>query len=286
MNCKRCLWNVAEWSNRKFHFGIGLGKKRKCVVHEHPLISIIVASYNYAHFISETISSLLDQTYTNFEIIVVDDGSQDESLEVIGRFVAMDNRVHLFMHSDNANHGLPQTLMLGLSHAMGEYVAFCESDDLWLPDHLKEKVLMINKYNDVAIISNDIELFGDEEQMQRQYIPYLNLIKRRVHPNGCFVNLKRRPRVNVIPTFSCVMVRRDVLMTLDFNSPIAAWTDFWLWRQVLARHLLFYVDKPLTRWRVHQKSYNDTTNKYFDKYMAEFLSQSNQLVEQQRNSWL
>ena len=130
-----------------------------------PLVSIIVASYNYAHLIGETLDSLLAQTYDNFEVVVVDDGSTDRSLEVIGRYLDT-GKVRLYTHKGGANRGLCATVRLGIDKARGEYVAFCESDDLWLPQHLERKIAIVNAYKDVAIVSNNVELFGDEKAVK------------------------------------------------------------------------------------------------------------------------
>lgn len=93
-------------------------------------ISVIVASYNYAHFLGDTLNSILNQSWTNFEVIVIDDGSSDNSVAVASKFAAIDSRIRVFRHPDGKNHGLAVTLQRGLSLAHGEFIAFLESDDL------------------------------------------------------------------------------------------------------------------------------------------------------------
>lgn len=96
------------------------------------LISIITASYNYENYIKETIESVLNQTYTNWELIIVDDGSKDNSVEVIKSYCEKDSRIKLFQHEGGVNKGLAETIKLGISKAQGEWIAFLESDDKFM----------------------------------------------------------------------------------------------------------------------------------------------------------
>ena len=241
-----------------------------------PLVSIIVASYNYAHLIGETLDSLLAQTYDNFEVVVVDDGSTDRSLEVIGRYLDT-GKVRLYTHEGGANRGLCATVRLGIDKARGEYVAFCESDDLWLPQHLERKIAIVNAYKDVAIVSNNVELFGDEKAVKENE-EYLNVINALLAPGANRIDLTRNRTLNFIPTFSAVMIRKDVLAGLDFHSPTPAWLDFWLYRQILKNHLLFYTDERLTRWRKHNSFNGLAGAKEHVRRDALFLALSDRLL--------
>ena len=102
-------------------------------------VSIIVASYNYGRYLKANLESLINQTYKNIEIIVVDDGSTDNSLEIIKEYIKKDSRVQLLTHKNNINRGLKISLQKALQIAKGEYVAFCESDDYWDIHHYRRK---------------------------------------------------------------------------------------------------------------------------------------------------
>ena len=82
----------------------------------HPAVSIIVASYNYAHWLPQALQSALDQHCADFELLVVDDGSTDASLAVAQGFAARDGRVRVLTHADGGNHGLPATLAVSYTH--------------------------------------------------------------------------------------------------------------------------------------------------------------------------
>ena len=106
----------------------------------NPLVSIIVTSYNYENYIKETLNSLIGQTYSNIEIIVVDDGSTDNSLHIIKSFVQKDSRIKLFTHPNNQNMGLDKSVKLGVSKARGEWISFCESDDSLQKNYVERKL--------------------------------------------------------------------------------------------------------------------------------------------------
>lgn len=240
----------------------------------NPKISIIVASYNYEQYIHETLDSLINQTYKNFEVIVVDDGSKDNSISIIKEYINKYSNIFLYTHENGQNRGLVETVKLGLSKANGDYIAFCESDDCWLTNHLENKVKLINKYFNPEIIANDVELF---DQPTEEYISYLDNGIRKFQEEVIRINVMQQT-YNPLATFSSIMFRKDVLENCNFDSVIPAWTDWWLHRQILIKYPLYYVNQRLTMWRIHD-SYNTTerNNKYAEKY-NEFMVYSNSLL--------
>ena len=122
-----------------------------------PQLSVIVPNYNYAHFLDETLSSVMAQTLQDWELVVIDDGSSNDSLAVIGLFQATDSRVRLFTHPGHANKGLSASLQLGLSVARAPYVAFLEADDALAPDSL-EKRLALHRQTGARMVFSSFSL--------------------------------------------------------------------------------------------------------------------------------
>lgn len=233
-------------------------------------ISIITASYNYAEYINETIESVINQTIQDWELIIVDDGSTDNSVNVISEYCAKDTRIKLFCHENNQNKGLAETLKLGLEKASGDWVAFLESDDIITPDYLEKKISIINKHPDVDFIFNDVEMFGDES-VQSGYIGYFikqrNILDKQKYPtklhkkNGDLF-------LNLIPTFSCVMAKKSLFAKLDFNCPLKPVLDWYLWSQLMKKTMFYYIPEKLTHWRMHKQSY---INALKPNYKNDFL---------------
>lgn len=227
----------------------------------NPKISVITASYNYADLIIETIESVINQNYQNWEMIIVDDGSADNSREVIQKYCDNNGKIKLFTHQDAQNKGLCETVKLGCEIAQGEYIAFLESDDVWTPNHLEEKVKVIQKNPDIALIFNAVELFGDmgpQKNLDEYFKFQKHFLEKQSYPANIF---KYFLFLNIIPTFSCVMLKKDTLCQLDFNAPYAPHLDWFLWMQIVYKEEVFYLDKALTKWRIHLSSFIQRTKK-------------------------
>lgn len=123
--------------------------------HDEPLVSIVMPCYNASKYIADSIESVLNQTYTNWELIIVDDCSKDNSRDIIQSFINNDNRIKLICNSSPS--GSPATPRnIGLENSNGEYIAFLDSDDLWVSDKL-EKQLAIFKTSDCCIVYSNYE---------------------------------------------------------------------------------------------------------------------------------
>lgn len=107
------------------------------------LVSIITPSYNSAKFIGETIEAIQAQTYTTWELLITDDCSSDNSIEVIQQYAAKDPRVKVLTLSKNGGAGAARNN--SIEHAQGRYIAFCDSDDKWLPEKLEKQLKLMDE---------------------------------------------------------------------------------------------------------------------------------------------
>ena len=223
-----------------------------------PKVTVITASYNYAEYIGQTIESVINQTYSDWEMLVIDDGSKDNSIEVINEYTKKDSRVKLLTHPNNENRGLVETLKLGISQAQGEYIVFLESDDYIREDYLEKKTAYFEKYNDAGFIYNDIQTFGAKQTLKRKMYFWLvnHHWKTHNYPHNISEMLYLR---NYIPTFSCVMLKKELLSDLSWESPDKACIDLWLWAQISQRTSFYYIQEKLTYWRLHKDSYLNTS---------------------------
>jgi len=131
------------------------------------LVSVLIDNYNYEKFLSSSIESVLNQTYQNFEIIVVDDGSKDNSKEIIEKFAKKDKRVKPIF---KANGGQASAFNEGIKHCEGEVICFLDSDDLFKENKL---VRVVDAYKKgFEYIVNDYELIGDKSYDNGPYYPY------------------------------------------------------------------------------------------------------------------
>lgn len=125
-----------------------------------PLISIITPAYNAENFIGETIKSVQQQTYPNWELIIVDDCSKDYTSVLVNDYVKEDHRIRLIKAPQNG--GVAKARNIGLENAKGEYIAFVDSDDLWKPDKL-EKQLSFMKEKGCVLSYTDFQKFNTND---------------------------------------------------------------------------------------------------------------------------
>lgn len=225
-------------------------------------ISVIIASYNYAQYIEEAINSVISQSYQDWEMVIVDDGSSDNSVEIIKSYCEKDNRIRLFQHADGQNKGLKETLLLGIENACGEWIAFLESDDSFAPDNLAKKVEIIQKYPEVKLIFNKIKFLDENNERKNikkeDFVKQQQKLSKMKFPKNMFYDFYIN---NMILTFSCVMVETRTLKETDFNTPVDAMLDWWLWVHLAYKNSFYYLDQELTDWRLHTKSYIKTSKK-------------------------
>lgn len=211
-------------------------------------VSVFTTSYNYSKYIAKTIESVLNQTYKDFEYIILDDGSTDNSIEIINEYAKKDSRIKVYTHENNQNLGLLTTIKTGISKCSGDYIVFVESDDTIESNYLEEKIKVLNKHPDSAVIYNQITPFGDEQRVFHCQ-KHLNNVKKLIG-NGKFDYYELFAH-NIIPTFSCVMVKKSVIESAPFNCDIPKCFDWYLWNYILQNYKVVFLDKPLTNFRLH-----------------------------------
>ena len=205
---------------------------------ENLFVSVIVPTYNRSDLISETIKSILNQTYKNFELIIVDDGSTDNTEEVIRKF--KDSRIK-YIKTDNWG-GPAKPRNIGIKKAKGEYIAFCDDDDFWLETKLELVTDYIKKVPGVDLICHDEWLETNRVDKKRlTYGPYTTY--RDLLFNG-----------NCISTSATVVRRQKILEVGGFSEDMQfnGVEDYDLWlRLAQANCRIEYLHKILGVYRVY-----------------------------------
>ena len=133
---------------------------------KQPLVSIIVSCYNQAHCITNTLESIVSQTYTNWECIIVDDGSKDTSAALIKEFIKDDTR---FKYIFQDNQGVSVARNTGFKLASGNFVNFLDGDDTFLPNKLKEQVQVFEDNPEIAVCICDHQFYLEKEGVYKYY---------------------------------------------------------------------------------------------------------------------
>jgi len=198
-----------------------------------PKVSVIIPTYNRAHLIGRAIKSVLNQTFQDFEIIVVDDGSTDNTREIVKSFV--DKRIRYYYHEKNK--GYPEALNKGLNLARGSYIAFQDDDDEWFPEKLYRQMMIFkNAKKKTGVVYSGFWKIKDGKKL---YIPSTHVIQKEgnIHEEllkGNFIGM---------PTS---IVKRECFDKVGmFDTTISCLQDWDLWIRISKYYEFKYIPEPL-----------------------------------------
>lgn len=212
--------------------------------HERPRVSVLMPVYNADQFLEESVGSILAQTYTDFELLLLDDGSKDKSLEIAKKLAKKDPRIRVLPNKTNV--GIVKTLNRGISLARGEFLARMDSDDFSLPNRFEVQVKYLDEHPDISICSSWIETFGNHNG---------NIWKLAVDPKlvKCtmlFYSAICHPAV--------MMRKKAVFDDLGLKYEGYHGEDYTLWVKVAKQSKLSNVPKVLLKYRTHSNSLMST----------------------------
>jgi glycosyltransferase involved in cell wall biosynthesis len=151
--------------------------------HNHsPLVSIVLCTYNRAHLVTRAIASVLTQSYRNWELIIIDDGSGDATGQAVIPVVKSDSRIMYLYHS---NTGLARSRNIGIILASGQYTTFLDSDDEYRENHLSVRIEVMVKHPAPAVIYGGIEYVGPAD---RQYVQDAEHPGEKIHLSKCYAS--------------------------------------------------------------------------------------------------
>jgi glycosyltransferase involved in cell wall biosynthesis len=222
----------------------------------NPTVSIIVASYNFGRFIAAALESVRLQTMADFEAIVVDDGSTDDSLAIIGQFLD-DDRIRLVRQKHG---GQARAKNRGMDEARGHFVAFLDADDYWQP-HKLERQLSEFADSSVGVVFSRRSLIDESGRP-------LGVRAARL-PSG--VVLDEMFRQNFI-CFSSAIMRREVIEHVGrFDERLDLAIDYDFWLRVAQHYAFAYVDEPLAAYRI---GHDNLSRRQLDRLQtAQFVMQ-------------
>jgi glycosyltransferase involved in cell wall biosynthesis len=201
------------------------------------LISVIIPTYNSASVLSEAIESAIAQTYRPLEIIVVDDGSKDDTSAVVSKY---GDQVH-YIHQQNT--GPAGARNRGILASRGELLAFLDADDQWLPEKLSKQYATIAEEGDIALIHSDVFYWRSDTGEK-----YLQELGRNVYAGNCYAELLTQNR---IINSSVLMRKRCIDQIGYFDDKLFGTEDWDLWIRI-ARHFRFaYLNEALVAYRIH-----------------------------------
>tara|TARA_B110000003_G_C16589534_1_gene511226 strand:+ start:278 stop:1219 length:942 start_codon:yes stop_codon:yes gene_type:complete len=148
-------------------------------MHKIPCVSVIMSVFNGEDFLADAIKSVLRQTFTNFEFIIIDDGSKDSSLVIIQSFQELDPRIKVIVHK---NQGLAKSLNVGIENSIGKYIARIDADDLCYESRLEKQYAFMEENHAVDLIGSSVDVINEDGSItasKKQITDFENIFKKR-----------------------------------------------------------------------------------------------------------
>jgi len=214
-----------------------------------PLVSVITPTYNCAKYLQAALASALQQSGVSVEVLLVD-SSTDDSCAKISKNA--DPRVR-YMFQDP--RGVSAARNFGIQHARGEFIAFLDADDEWLPEKLWQQVSAFQRFPNAGLVFTDTMMFSDGKVVQHSMSKHKLKDWCETHgtevPGWCYGNLYAHLLIRNCMNTSSVMVRRKVLEQLGtFDEKFAVGEDYDLWLRIARGHPMIYIDRVCCKYRL------------------------------------
>ena len=210
-----------------------------------PNVSVIIPSYNHERYVGECIQSVLNQTYQDFEIVITDDGSSDNTVKIIEGFD--DARIKLFKHPKNK--GACVAANNCIQHANGKYIAMLSSDDIWYPEKLEVQVEYLDMHPEIGVVFGKADWIDESSNLiTNVFLPYFSLFN--VNNRSRFEWLRHFFLVGNNLCHPCSLVRRECYSEVGmFNPAFASLPDLDLWIRICMKYDIWVLDEKLIQFR-------------------------------------
>lgn len=218
-----------------------------------PLLTIMMPSYNYARFLRQAIDTILSQSFSDFEFLIIDDGSTDESAEIIRGYLPLDKRIRAIFH--DRNQGMLQCVNEGTEKAQGKYIHYLAADDFRYPGFLEKCMKVLIEHPEVGMCATQFH-YGNEKKLILETCGFeTNGQTLFLNPQDavhCFFkqNLK-------IFALAAILKKELVQKYKGFDPLLYYLSDWYLLNEIAFNHPLALIKEPLSRFRIHDCNFSN-----------------------------
>ena len=234
------------------------------------MVSVIMPAFNTVQWISDAIHSIKSQTYKNWELIIVDDGSTDNTTEKI-KSLFEDERIKIFRQK---NSGPAVARNRGVEEAQGEFMAFLDADDLWFEDKLTKQVEHFHSHPELGLIHSMNRFFNDDPILSKPF-----------QPPGWFINWPEAERLLVCDTIGTltVMTRTELIRQAGgFREGLNGVEDWDLWIRISKMAEIFKLNTELASYRIHPSGISQSAPEHFRELEKVYINHAFQPDVHQR----
>jgi glycosyltransferase involved in cell wall biosynthesis len=234
------------------------------MLNSKPLVSVIVPFLNSEKFIREAIESVFAQTYNNWEILLIDDGSTDRGTEIALQYAEQyPEKVRYLEHKNHLNRGITISSNLGIRNANGEYIALLDSDDVWLPQKLEEQVAILESQPEAGMVFGLSRYWsswtGNPEDRERDYVPEIGIQPNMLFKPPTLLMLLYPLGDGISPCPSDLLLRRKLVESIggfeeSFTGRYQLYQDQAFLAKVYLKAPVFFANKCWDWHRLHESS--------------------------------
>ena len=223
------------------------------------LVSIIIPVYNQEKYLKETLQSVINQSFSNWECVLINDGSVDDSVAIINEYLTQDNRFY-FINSENK--GVSNARNLALQQVKGDYILFLDGDDLIHPEKIAQAISNFQKNSDLSIVFNTTSYFQDTIENKLYDI---KIDAELLNFNDLLLYWGEKI---IIPIHSAI-IKRSLLNGIEFNTNLTAQEDWLVWLRLFQKNpKILVLDAVLSFYRKHNTSRTQTVSLKEDHFKA------------------
>ena len=212
-----------------------------------PLVSVIMPSYNYEKYISEAIESVLNQTFDDFELIIIDDASQDNSKKIIQLFDKKNIKIRSFFHKENK--GLAKTVNECIKKANGKYISYFSSDDIWFKEKLEKQLKILKKDEDLIVWSEGL-IVDAKSNFTGELFTQMHSALNRKKSGDIFEELLKN---NYICGQSLIY-KRENLKNVRFDEHLKYLGDYKFLVDLAKEYKFYFIPESLVMYRIHGRN--------------------------------
>jgi glycosyltransferase len=219
-----------------------------------PLVSVIMPSYNSKKYIKKAIDSVLEQTYSNFELIIVDGNSTDGTLDILDEYKKQDRRIKVIQ---DEGRGIGAALQLGCQIASGKFIARMDSDDIAINTRFEKQLKIFHSIPNLILVASPVIYINEDDSIVGYSFPYTNkrIIQEKVY-------------LIAHPT---VMMKKDAYVKAGGYQPLLRAEDYFLWNRMRLMGEFYIFKEPLIKYRLLQDSLSHTLDDNFNKKLGRKL---------------
>lgn len=243
-----------------------------------PRVSAILIFYNGEDYLAEAIESVLAQDCRDFELLLVDDGSTDDSTAIARAYVEREpTRIRYLHHPGRANRGMSATRNLGIQQARGDLIAFIDADDRWRPNKLSEQLRIFDEHSGIDALCGTVNYWRSWNGGRDTLVPTGHIHNRSILPPEASICLYPLGRA-AAPCPSDLMVRRSVALELggfeeSFTGPLQMYEDQAFLAKLYLERTIYFADACWLDYRRHERSCMSevTRDGHYDQVRRHFL---------------